>query len=150
MDAENIAALRAEAAEAMAAAAAAQAAAAAGGILGPFGGGFVPPPVAMSFFHVFTAADAAQFLRIAESVVIAEAEAGRLPGRKLGNEWRFLEFALAEWLRIGQPSKTEPTSKSSKDRMLAAFGAWKDFGEDPEATIAELKRTRRALSAKKG
>jgi hypothetical protein len=154
MDAENSAGLQAEAVEAtaaaaVAAAAAAQAAAAAGGILGPFGG-FVPPPVAMSFFHVFTVADAAQFLRVAESVVIAEAEAGRLPGRKLGNEWRFLEFALAEWLRIGQSSKTESTSKSPKDRMLAAFGAWKDFGEDPEAVIAELKRARKAMSEKKG
>ncbi|MCI0703199.1 MAG: helix-turn-helix domain-containing protein [Planctomycetia bacterium] len=143
MNADNIAALQAEAAGAMAAAAAAQAAAAAGGMPGPFGGGFVPPPVAMSFFHVLTVPDAAQFLRVSESVVIAEAEAGRLPGRKLGNEWRFLEFALAEWLRTGQQSLPEAKPKSSKERMLAIAGLWKD---DPtvDAMVEEIYRQRKA------
>jgi excisionase family DNA binding protein len=148
MSAEQIAALQAEAAGAMAAAAA-QAAAAVGGMNGLFGGAFIPSPVAMSFFHVLTVPDAAQFLRVPESVVIAEAEAGRLPGRKLGTEWRFLEFALAEWLRTGLQPEAELKSKTSKERMRAAFGAWQDFGEDPEQMIAELNRARRAMSAKK-
>jgi hypothetical protein len=33
--------------------------------------------------------------------------------------------------------------------MLSAFGAWKDFGEDPEELIAELMRARKAMSAQR-
>jgi len=35
---------------------------------------------------------------IAESVVIELAEAGRLPGRRLGDLWRFSRGALVAWL----------------------------------------------------
>jgi len=110
---------------------------------GPFGPGFVPPPIAMSFFHVLTPADAAQFLRVPEAVVVAEAEAGRIPGRKVGTEWRFLEFALAEWLRSGQSPMTGEKPKSSKERMLALAGAWR---HDPtvDAMVEEIYRQRRA------
>jgi excisionase family DNA binding protein len=99
---------------------------------------------------VLTPAEVAILLRVPEEVVTTEAEAGRLPGRKLGAEWRFSRPAVVEWLQGERPGMSGPVSKSSKDRMLAAFGAWKDFGEDPEATIAELKRARKAASGTKG
>jgi excisionase family DNA binding protein len=105
-------------------------------------------PANRSLLDVLTLAETAEYLQVVESAVRAEAEAGRLPGRKLGDEWRFVRLAVVEWLGAEQPTEAQP--KTSKQRMLAAFGAWKDFGEDPEATIAELKRARRAVSAKKG
>ena len=41
---------------------------------------------------------AAGFLQIEAATVLEMAEAGRLPGRKLGKVWRFSRAALVAWL----------------------------------------------------
>jgi len=41
---------------------------------------------------------AAAFLQIEAATVIEMAEAGKLPGRKLGKAWRFSRAALVAWL----------------------------------------------------
>jgi excisionase family DNA binding protein len=41
---------------------------------------------------------AGQFLQIDEKNVIELAEAGKLPGKKLGPVWRFSREALVAWL----------------------------------------------------
>jgi Helix-turn-helix domain len=48
--------------------------------------------------EVMNAEQAGQFLQIKEAAVIELAEAGRLPGRKLGESWRFSRVALVAWL----------------------------------------------------
>ncbi len=48
--------------------------------------------------EVMNAEQAGQFLQIDEKVVIELAEAGKLPGRKLGPSWRFSRAALVAWL----------------------------------------------------
>jgi excisionase family DNA binding protein len=48
--------------------------------------------------EVLTLADAAELLQVERDVVNAMAEAGELPGRKLGDEWRFSRAALIAWL----------------------------------------------------
>jgi excisionase family DNA binding protein len=48
--------------------------------------------------EVMNARQAAEFLQIEEAVVLELAEAGKLPGRKLGAAWRFSRAALVEWL----------------------------------------------------
>jgi hypothetical protein len=48
---------------------------------------------------VLTPAQAAQLLQL------ALAEEGRLPGRRIGGEWRFARAALVEWLS-GEPEAT--------------------------------------------
>ncbi|HEX3477258.1 MAG TPA: helix-turn-helix domain-containing protein [Kofleriaceae bacterium] len=48
--------------------------------------------------EVLNAGQAGQLLQIDERVVIELAEAGKLPGRKLGPEWRFSRAALVAWL----------------------------------------------------
>ena len=48
--------------------------------------------------EVMNSAQAAQFLQTEEAVVIDMAEAGKLPGRKLGDAWRFSRDALVAWL----------------------------------------------------
>lgn len=53
--------------------------------------------------EVLNAEQAAQLLQIEENVVIELAEAGKLPGRKLGPVWRFSRAALVAWL--GGPEK---------------------------------------------
>jgi excisionase family DNA binding protein len=48
--------------------------------------------------EVMSAEQAGQFLQIDEAVVVDLAEAGTLPGRKLGTAWRFSRAALVAWL----------------------------------------------------
>jgi excisionase family DNA binding protein len=52
---------------------------------------------------VLTLAEAAAYLRVAEKDVLDLATRKDLPGRKIGDKWRFLKQALAEWLRASSP-----------------------------------------------
>ncbi|HEX3760123.1 MAG TPA: helix-turn-helix domain-containing protein [Kofleriaceae bacterium] len=48
--------------------------------------------------EVMNVEQAAQLLQIEDKVVVELAEAGKLPGRKLGTAWRFSRAALVAWL----------------------------------------------------
>ena len=48
--------------------------------------------------EVLTPAQAAALLQVEEEDVLALAEEGRLPGRRIGDEWRFGRAALVAWL----------------------------------------------------
>ena len=48
--------------------------------------------------EIMNAAQAGQFLQIDERMVLELAEAGKLPGKRLGPEWRFSREALVAWL----------------------------------------------------
>jgi excisionase family DNA binding protein len=47
---------------------------------------------------VLTPAQAATLLQVDEDAVLALAEDGTLPGRRIGEEWRFARAALVAWL----------------------------------------------------
>ena len=49
---------------------------------------------------VLTPAQAATLLQVDEDAVLALAEEGRLPGRKIATEWRFARAALVAWLSV--------------------------------------------------
>lgn len=55
--------------------------------------------------EVMNAEQAGQLLQIDEKVVIELAEAGKLPGRKLGPSWRFSRAALVAWLAGPEKSR---------------------------------------------
>src|SRR6188472_689495 len=48
--------------------------------------------------EVMSPDQAAQFLQIERAMVVELAESGKLPGRKLGKDWRFSRAALVAWL----------------------------------------------------
>jgi excisionase family DNA binding protein len=50
---------------------------------------------------VLTLGEAAAFLRVPEDAVLALADKDALPAQKIGEEWRFLKRALADWLHDG-------------------------------------------------
>lgn len=93
-------------------------------------------------YDVLTPAQAAEYLQVAETVVVQEAEAGRIPGRKIGTEWRFLRLTLFDWLNA-TPQSTEAKPLSSKERLLAIAGAWKGYDEDPEEFMNAVYRVRK-------
>src|SRR6266516_2141781 len=47
---------------------------------------------------VMTLDEAAAYLRVSADAVVHMIEAGGLPGRQFGTEWRFFKGALQEWL----------------------------------------------------
>ena len=47
---------------------------------------------------VLTPAQVAELLQVPEDEVVALAEAGTLPGRRIGEHWRFSRPALIDWL----------------------------------------------------
>lgn len=62
-------------------------------------------------------AETAEYLRISANEVVRLVRDQGLPGRKLGDDWRFLKSALQDWLRA-------PPSK--KERLLMQISAFKD------------------------
>jgi excisionase family DNA binding protein len=61
---------------------------------------FVPAPAP----EVLTVEQAAELLQTEPEAVRALADAGELPGRKIGEEWRFLRRAVLAWLGAEAPS----------------------------------------------
>src|SRR5713101_7422958 len=85
-----------------------------------------PATTAAAFTNgeVLTLAETAEYLRVTENEVARLVRDQGLPGRKLGDDWRFLKTALQDWLRA-------PPSK--KEGLLMQIGAFKD---DPH--LAEM------------
>jgi hypothetical protein len=90
-------------------------------------------------FDVLTPAQAAAYLQLPEATVLDEANAGRLPGRLISGQWRFIHIALTEWMRSGGGVP----AVSAKARVRAVIGTWKgDPTVDP--MIARIEADRRA------
>lgn len=51
--------------------------------------------------EILTPQEAADFLRVPLLTVQRQAKAGRLPGRRVGKEWRFSRTMLTEWVASG-------------------------------------------------
>ncbi len=81
-------------------------------------------PVEPVTAEVLTLAEAAAYLRLPESKVVGLVHSQGLPGRLIGQEWRFLKTAIQQWLSSGGP-----TPEIRKAAQLAVAGSWKD---DPE------------------
>jgi excisionase family DNA binding protein len=75
-----------------------------------------PPAVAS---EVFTLAETAAYLRLKEDDVKRLAEVQGIPGRFVGNEWRFLKSAIQEWLSMPRPN-------GANEGIWAQAGSWKD------------------------
>ena len=66
--------------------------------------------------EILTLSEAATYLRVSEDEVLELAKRSELPGRMIGQEWRFLREALGDWLRRPSP----------KERLLRHAGIAKD------------------------
>jgi len=62
--------------------------------------------------EVMNAEQAGLLLQLDEKVVLELAEAGELPGKKLGNAWRFSRAAIIAWLSA--PDKAEKPDRNDR------------------------------------
>jgi excisionase family DNA binding protein len=91
---------------------------------------------------VLTLSEAAAYLRIAEAEVIRMVDQQGLPGRLIGDEWRFLKTALQEWLRTPPPGP-------SKEAVLSRIGSWRN-DPDLEQELTEIHKRRGRPTAESG
>jgi excisionase family DNA binding protein len=55
---------------------------------------------------VLTLDEVAELLRLPAETVERSARAGDLPGRLIGEQWRFVRSAVLEWLSTGEPPRS--------------------------------------------
>lgn len=82
--------------------------------------------------EVMTAEELASFLRVPETTVRQYAGRFSIPGRQIGQEWRFWRVAIQEWLR----------GRSGKEVLLSQAGAFEDDAEDLAELRASIYRDR--------
>jgi excisionase family DNA binding protein len=73
--------------------------------------------------QVLTLSEAARFLRIRQPVLQRLVDEGRIPARKIDNEWRFFRGALEAWLS---------GAKDYRGALLEQAGAFADDETLPE------------------
>ena len=61
--------------------------------------------------EVLTAEQVADLLQVETEVVLGLAESGDLPGRRLGEEWRFARAAVLVWLGAGEAADAEDAAE---------------------------------------
>ncbi len=83
---------------------------------------------------VLTLAEAAKYLRVSEDEVVQLTMRRGLPGRRAGQDWRFLKEALQDWLK-----RPEPPTDNAVFLELAG-----KFQDDPflEEIVADAYRQR--------
>lgn len=80
--------------------------------------------------EILTPQEAAEFLRVPLLTVQRQAKAGRLPGRRVGKEWRFSRTMLREWVASG-PDRHDLELYDRKERADPEHGL--DEEEQPGA-----------------
>lgn len=96
--------------------------------------------------EVLTLEETAQYLRLPVETVEQQAAAGKIPGRKIEDTWRFLKRAIDDWLRAqdkpqaGRASLLQQAGALKDDPYLDELLAtiYRDRGR-PEADIAEAQ-----------
>ncbi len=93
---------------------------------------------------IMTAQEAAEFLRIKSDTLYSLIEKDNLPASKIGNQWRFIEDDLVNWLR----SKTRSTAISAKDECCGEEKALAEIHQkfmDATFDAVFLSRNRRII-----
>src|SRR5688572_23897787 len=81
--------------------------------------------------EVMTLEEAANYLRLPVEVIERQASQGRLPGRKIEDNWRFLKIAIDDWLH----------TQNRHARILQMAGSFAD-DENMEALRTEIYKKR--------
>jgi len=86
--------------------------------------------------EVLTLTEAAEFLRVEASDVIELATRREIPGRKIGDHWRFHKQGLVKWLCVPE----------ERDFWLTHFGALKGDANMEEMLERVYEERRRPMT----
>jgi excisionase family DNA binding protein len=104
-------------------------------------------PKAKAAGDVLTLAEAAAFLRVPEDGLRRDADAGRVPGRKVAGEWRFGRAALLEWLSRPEPPVSAPAQTGRElveyIKRVNAESPFRETEEEAEAFLARIYAARK-------
>ncbi|MCL4485035.1 MAG: helix-turn-helix domain-containing protein [Nitrospirae bacterium] len=87
-----------------------------------------------------TLTQAAEFLQFHPNWVRQEAKAGRIPGRKIGREWRFVEEDLVVFIRSGYPE--------SRQAPLVEVSSCQSSKEEVRGGLISQRRAESVLDAR--
>ena len=93
--------------------------------------------------EVLTLAEAAAYLRVAESDVLDAVRVQNLAAREVGGQWRFLKTSLQDWLRY-------PSKQFNKEAFFSLSGAWQDDPYLDEMLKEIYKRRGRSMTEEEG
>lgn len=99
--------------------------------------------------EVMTLEEVAAFLKIGEATAYQLARAGKLPGRKVGREWRFLHQRVLHWLHQGGDSDddTGPEDVVQRDQWGGEFKL--EDGQELVALWLPMTRAEKAQQIEK-
>jgi hypothetical protein len=78
---------------------------------------------------IMTLVEVSDYLRVQPEVILQQATLGQLPGRKLGEEWRFLKVAIDRWLSAPSATVTYQTILEAQVRnpqLIELLESWND------------------------
>lgn len=58
-----------------------------------------PSPLEPESESLMTLQEVAEYLRLSEDTIYKKAQAGEIPGFKIGKQWRFRRSEIDEWLK---------------------------------------------------
>jgi excisionase family DNA binding protein len=64
--------------------------------------------------ELITLEQLAQYLQMSEAKIYKLAQAGKIPGYKVGHHWRFYKEEIEEWIKSQRPLKGIQTSAEKK------------------------------------
>jgi excisionase family DNA binding protein len=67
---------------------------------------------------IMTASELAEYLRLNEVTIYRLAQEGKLPGLKVGRQWRFKKEVIDELLRTGADMDAEPAQATAPAEQL--------------------------------
>ena len=95
--------------------------------------------------EVLTLAEAAAFLRVDEASLAADADADRVPGQRVGGEWRFHRAGLMHWLATGRAARSDTPLEAAHRRHQAALASG-DADAECETFLEVLREQREELN----
>lgn len=67
---------------------------------------------------VMTTDELAAYLKLSKSSLYPFARAGKVPGVKIGEQWRFQKSAIDEWMRSGGAPKRTANRRARKGKKV--------------------------------
>lgn len=105
-------------------------------------------PASQGLPELLTAKEVAAYLKLHEVTVVSFARKGKLPGFKVGREWRFRAEDIQAWLEAREARRDNLVASFRElARRMQREGKATGYGpEDIERVIAEVRAEQRAAS----